>query len=516
VYDKFFYRYRVCSKDTWPSYKGSFQEGTEALLRSLNIDQAQYRKGATKIFIRAPETVFNLEELRERKVITYANKIQRFFQRFTMVSYYYNLQKDANDRLRGNKERRRLSIDRPFGGDYVNYRENFGLKAVVASHDKNEKVHFSHVVNKYDRRFRAQRRVLLLTDAAVYVVAVEKNKDKDDKAKKPWLYVVKRRLLLSQLQGIEFSKFADNFLVLKASEYNTLLECRRKTEFLGTLLKHSRNVPIYFINLMDLTLKGNKKGKPITFEKGQLPKEETRMKSGKVVVGDGLSADTVSNIRPPEALPVHQLQKEIIPRNNNNAAAPSQPSAPSLKPSFKKPAAATYQSKPAPSSQASLQPAASSYIASSSAPSHVASPAHASAPVPAANMKRPLPPAQPAQEKVKALYDFDAESKDELTFREGDIITVLAKDDANWWDGQLSSGSRGKFPTNYVEVIRAPAAKPAPKPAPAKIVANPSAPPSAGRGAAFKQSPSNANLGRGAAKPMGAGAKPAFAGRGRG
>jgi myosin-1 len=59
-----------------------------------------YVKGKTKIFIRAPETVFSLEELRERKVVAYANKLQRFFQRFTMLSYYYNLQKDANEKFK--------------------------------------------------------------------------------------------------------------------------------------------------------------------------------------------------------------------------------------------------------------------------------------------------------------------------------------------------------------------------------------------------------------------------------
>ncbi|GAM21411.1 hypothetical protein SAMD00019534_045860 [Acytostelium subglobosum LB1] len=49
------------------------------------------------MFIRAPETVFNLEELRERKVFIYANKLQRFFLRFTLMSYYYSIQKGAND-----------------------------------------------------------------------------------------------------------------------------------------------------------------------------------------------------------------------------------------------------------------------------------------------------------------------------------------------------------------------------------------------------------------------------------
>lgn len=69
-------------------------------------------------------------------MVTYANKIQRFFQRFTMVSYYYGLQRDANEQEKGKKERRRLSLERPFSGDYMNYRENFLLKGIIATYDK--------------------------------------------------------------------------------------------------------------------------------------------------------------------------------------------------------------------------------------------------------------------------------------------------------------------------------------------------------------------------------------------
>lgn len=42
---------------------------------------------------------------------------------------------------------------------------------------------------------------------------------------------------------------------------------------------------------MDLTLKGNKKTKPIVFERGG-QREEGKIKGGKVTVGEGLSADS--------------------------------------------------------------------------------------------------------------------------------------------------------------------------------------------------------------------------------
>ncbi len=46
------------------------------------------------------------------------------------------MQKTANDIFRGKKERRRFTLERPFSGDYINYRDNFQLKAVVANYNK--------------------------------------------------------------------------------------------------------------------------------------------------------------------------------------------------------------------------------------------------------------------------------------------------------------------------------------------------------------------------------------------
>jgi len=72
--------------------------------------------------------VFALEEMRERTVQIYANRVQRFFLQFTLQNYYYNLHKSVNDRMLNQKERRRLSIScdaQDFRGDYVNYRDNF-------------------------------------------------------------------------------------------------------------------------------------------------------------------------------------------------------------------------------------------------------------------------------------------------------------------------------------------------------------------------------------------------------
>lgn len=48
-----------------------------------------------------------------------------------------------------------------------------------------------------------------------------------------------------------------------------------------------------------------------------------------------------------------------------------------------------------------------------------------------------------------ALYPYQAQNEDELSFDKGDVIVVLAKDEAAWWKGELH-GMTGVFPSNYV------------------------------------------------------------------
>ena len=49
-----------------------------------------------------------------------------------------------------------------------------------------------------------------------------------------------------------------------------------------------------------------------------------------------------------------------------------------------------------------------------------------------------------------ALYDYQAQRSDELSLVRGDIISVLYKDNENWWMGELADGQQGFFPANYV------------------------------------------------------------------
>jgi Variant SH3 domain/Zinc finger, C3HC4 type (RING finger) len=54
--------------------------------------------------------------------------------------------------------------------------------------------------------------------------------------------------------------------------------------------------------------------------------------------------------------------------------------------------------------------------------------------------------------KVRALWDFSASNEGELSFNEGDIITVLGALYKDWWRGSLG-GQTGLFPITYVETL---------------------------------------------------------------
>jgi len=69
------------------------------------------------------------------------------------------------------KERKRLSINRNFAGDYLGFSENPSLRALVG---KRERIDFAQTITKYDRRFKTQKRDLLLSPQYVYLVGREK------------------------------------------------------------------------------------------------------------------------------------------------------------------------------------------------------------------------------------------------------------------------------------------------------------------------------------------------------
>lgn len=54
---------------------------------------------------------------------------------------------------------------------------------------------------------------------------------------------------------------------------------------------------------------------------------------------------------------------------------------------------------------------------------------------------------------ARALYDYQADEDNEISFDPDDIIIDIDKIDEGWWIGTAPDGNRGMFPANYVEEI---------------------------------------------------------------
>ena len=54
---------------------------------------------------------------------------------------------------------------------------------------------------------------------------------------------------------------------------------------------------------------------------------------------------------------------------------------------------------------------------------------------------------------VEAIYEYEKDKDDELSFKAGSIIYVVKKNDDGWYEGILD-GTLGLFPGNYAEVLK--------------------------------------------------------------
>lgn len=80
-------------------------------------------------------------------------------------------------------------------------------------------------------------------------------------------------------------------------------------------------------------------------------------------------------------------------------------------------------------------------------------------------------PASKKFEKVIAKFDFTSTEKDDLSFKKGDILTVIFKDEEHWWTAKNKDGKVGAIPVPYVSKLEedqmsTESAKPPPPPPP--------------------------------------------------
>jgi len=62
-------------------------------------------------------------------------------------------------------------------------------------------------------------------------------------------------------------------------------------------------------------------------------------------------------------------------------------------------------------------------------------------------------PAVKKVETVRAKFDFDGQDPDDLPFKKGETLTIISKDEEQWWTARNSLGQTGSVPVPYITVI---------------------------------------------------------------
>ncbi|XP_022241921.1 unconventional myosin-Ic-like [Limulus polyphemus] len=94
-YEVFLKRYKCLCPKTWPSYQGSAKEGVQVLVNHLGYIPDAYRMGKTKLFIRLPQTLFEIEDSFQNKKHDLATIIQAKFRAYDQRKKFLQIKTSA-------------------------------------------------------------------------------------------------------------------------------------------------------------------------------------------------------------------------------------------------------------------------------------------------------------------------------------------------------------------------------------------------------------------------------------
>eukprot|EP00475_Leptophrys_vorax_P030591 TRINITY_DN4597_c0_g2_i1.p1 TRINITY_DN4597_c0_g2~~TRINITY_DN4597_c0_g2_i1.p1 ORF type:complete len:1030 (+),score=334.18 TRINITY_DN4597_c0_g2_i1:248-3091(+) len=393
-FDRFVARYKMISPQTWPNFNGAPKDGVRLIVDSLNFtEREQYQLGVSKIFIRKPETLFLLEEQRERRVDELVRKIQRLYKSWKLRKYFIELREKALGIYGGKKARRRGSVKLYYLGDYLNTKDILGIQQILQKNG-DTKVLFADNVDKINRKNVSQPRVLVMTDKRLYFI---KNAGKGK-------YQCQREILVEKCTSVSLSPFVDNFFVLHVTgEYDYILILERKTEFFTSLMQilQARNssLSFQFKTVIPYTIK-NKGEKTLEFveDKAIATVQWSVLKSNKnkiqISVGDIPIANSAMIVEAQEsnkkkAAQVQTNYSQFVRKVSN---APSKPISPTTK-------------------------------------------------------KRREP-----GEYFRAIAKYATNDPEELAFDFGEVFKIVEKREDGWWVAvSIVSKAKGFVPSNYLE-----------------------------------------------------------------
>ncbi|KAF7202635.1 unconventional myosin-If [Nothobranchius furzeri] len=466
-FNKFLMRYAILTQETWPCWRGPEQQGVLHLLRSVNMDNDQYQMGRTKVFVKNPESLFLLEEMRERKFDTFARIVQKAWRRFNARKKYEQMREEASDILYNSKERRRNSINRNFVGDYLGLEQRPELRQFLA---KMERVDFADSVNKFDRRFKSIKRDLILTPKGIYLIGREKVKKGPEKGQIK--EVLKRKLEFGHINSVSLSTRQDDFFIVHEAQYDSLLESTFKTEFLSLLSKRyeeviKRKLSVSFSDRLEFRVKkegwGGGTTRVVAFQRGH--GDQAYLKPGgktlMVTIGDGLPKSSKPTKK--SALESRSGRRNHVASRAHQNGAAKFSRAPHQQQSEITYSAPHKQQQPPKaalpklgSQRTSRVPAHNQHNQSNmdflNVPDQGMSGKQRRRSISHRPPPAPKPQPRPQGPRCRALYQYIGQDTDEISFEADDVFDLVKEDPSGWWTGRIR-GREGLFPGNYVEKI---------------------------------------------------------------
>ncbi|RDL33189.1 Myosin-1 [Venustampulla echinocandica] len=491
TFDKFVERFYLLSPQT--SYAGDYtwtgdsKSGAKQILKDTSIPLEEFQMGVTKAFIKAPETLFALEHMRDRYWHNMAIRIQRVWRAFLRIrieaatriqrvwrkkrvgAEFLALRDKGHRVLQGRKERRRFSLlgSRRFMGDYLGVNATSGPGARIRNSvnlPANEQVIFSCrgevLETKFGRSSKPSPRILLLTRSKFYVIS-------QHLVNKQVQVGIERAIPLGAIKFVSTSTCHDDWFSLgvgSPQEPDPLLTCVFKTE-LFTHLQSAMPGGGFSLRIADSIEYARKPNKMqiVKVMKDSTVREDF-YKSGAIHTTQGEPPNSVSRPMPKgKPIPAKPFTKGRLIKPGGPGGRPSKLSS------------TTRNTKPVSQSHALAAPTTRtvSHPIAAAIPSHTRNTPSSSSGRSVPPPPPPAPPAAPPREpQYRVLYDFNGQSSNEVTLKKDDLITIIQKENNGWWLAKTASG-QGWAPSAYLQEEAppppppvAPAARPMPPPPP--------------------------------------------------
>lgn len=426
TYKLFVHRYNMICPEIWlkKNHRPDGKKDAKAILDSMAIggEGESFAMGKTKIFIRRPETLFQLEEMRERKLNDVAMMIQNAFRGYKARKYFLELREKSMGIFQG-KKRRRNSWVLFFQGDYIFAKDSLELKSIFehpnsGGHDR--QIVFADRCDVMAKKNQLEPRHVVFTEKSIYVTDLK------------WKQA--RRIDLRMVRSFDLSTFADGFVVIKvnqpqpgkATEADLVLHTLKKAE-LATVMSEKSKMQLNFNDKIEFSYK------------------KVGLFSSKILLG---------NLTFTESSSTKFFQLQMNPGDYSNVTVLISPSLGSKAPmqlsgSAPERAIANLAGRAAAgfidhSNKAKMMRGKGEKM-TETRPKSDGNALVGSSMVPLSDLS--------GKKKIKVLYDYKGSNQKDLNVFVGDMLFLIESFSDGWIDVQSEAGKRGLIPGSYVEAM---------------------------------------------------------------